>query len=342
MTKKTSTPADILPPTADTYIENAVKSFSVTDDALKQLKASYGNLTIQGAADKEGYEAVRLALSEVRGYRTGIEATRKELNEFPLKFQRAVNAEAKRITEELLSIENPLKLQKEHADNEAERLRIEAEERKRQQYLDRTNSLFELGAAFNGSIYTLDGHMFGLEVLHVTPAEIEELEDDQWDAGYGAMVRLSEAIEAAKEAKAIADAEAAAEAAAKQAEIDAKLKRLEELEAKLAAEAAAKVEPEPTPEPEPYYTPQVEPIKFPAPNQKTVIDEAGQVKFDVPETVVKISTAELNIRPTAEFTPQSDYGKGFIACQERVIEKLDNPDKFTRAELKEFVRRLRP
>lgn len=320
---------EILPPTAEQYIKRAVKSYNVTDAHIETLRKEYGNLTILNPFDKEGYEAVRKAIADVRALRSGIENKRKELIEFPLKFQREVNAEAKRITAELEAIEGPLKDKKAYIDNEAERLRKEEEERKRAIYMERTNSLFEIGCSFNGSLYTLDGSRYGLEVLHVTPSEIEALEGSQWDAAYGALCILSDNITNAIRAE---EAEKAA-AEQRQREIEAENAALRERLAKLEALEAAKNAPVEAPKTE------LQPVKGIQIEQAT-----GQVGFDIPQTerkapVFEPPTAEL---PPAVFTPNSDYGKGFVACQEKVIEKLDNPDKFTRAELKEFVRRLRP
>jgi DNA repair exonuclease SbcCD ATPase subunit len=324
MTKQKNTPieGEILPPTADQYIEQAVKSYNVTDAAIGKLREAYANLTIKDTSDKEGYEQVRAAIADVRSLRTGIEAKRKELIEFPLKFQREVNAEAKRITAELEAIEGPLKDKKAYIDNEAERLRKEAEERKRAIYMERTNALFNMGCTFNGSFYALDGSRYGLDVLHVTPAEVEALEEHQWNAGYGAMLALSEKIKFAEEAEA---AEKAAEAE-RLAAIEAENAALRERLAKLEQAEAAKAE----------KTVPVTDVK--------VDQTTGQVGFDIPAVerkapVYEAPAAEL---PTPSFNPTSDYGKGFVACQTKVLERLDAPDKFTRAELKEFVRRLRP
>jgi hypothetical protein len=98
--------------------------FSVTDQAIAELKQKFTGLVVS-FGDVKGYKALAAAISEIRGKRTEVEATRKELNEDALKHQRNVNAEAKRIIAALEEIEQPLKGMKEAYDTEVERVKAE-------------------------------------------------------------------------------------------------------------------------------------------------------------------------------------------------------------------------
>lgn len=100
----------------------------VSDQVISEMAQSYKGLT---ADTKEGYEEVRQAIQVCVKTRTGIEAKRKELNEDALKWQRTVNAEAKRLTGLVEAIEDPLKAKKKAVDDEVERKRKELEERHR-------------------------------------------------------------------------------------------------------------------------------------------------------------------------------------------------------------------
>lgn len=100
----------------------------VSDEVLSEMASQYAGLT---ADTKEGYEEVRKAIAVCVKTRTGIEAKRKELNEDALKWQRSVNAEAKRLTGLVEVIEEPLKAKKKAVDDEVERKRKELEERHR-------------------------------------------------------------------------------------------------------------------------------------------------------------------------------------------------------------------
>jgi hypothetical protein len=154
-------------------IKNAIKQYSVTDAAIAELKAKYGALSVKSVEDKESYALVKTALSDVRQYRYAVENKRKMLNRNAIDYKNAVDSEAKRITEALLEIEEPLKQSKEWFDNEKEKAKAEEEYRKHQQFVERTTLLLQNGFQFNGSMYVLD-------TLHVTTNQVREFDDAQW------------------------------------------------------------------------------------------------------------------------------------------------------------------
>ena len=105
--------------TGDEMIEQSLKKYEpekgVTyNKKIADLKEMYKDLQIENVDDKEGYKKVSEAISVLRPLRTGVEKKRKELVEFSNKYNKAVNAEAKRITELIEEIEKPLKDRKEN------------------------------------------------------------------------------------------------------------------------------------------------------------------------------------------------------------------------------------
>jgi hypothetical protein len=100
--------------------------FNAVVFGLETLKERYNGLTIASAADKDGYKAVSAAVSDIREKRGMVERTREALKQPFLDTGRAIDAEAKRITAELLGIEEPLKLEKKRIDDE--KLLIKQEE----------------------------------------------------------------------------------------------------------------------------------------------------------------------------------------------------------------------
>ena len=102
----------------------AALSAVASDAVLAKMREDFASLS---ADTKEGYEEVRQAIKLCVKTRTGIDAARKNLNAEALKWQRDVNAEAKRITSEVEAIEEPLVKMKEAVDAEAERKRKELE-----------------------------------------------------------------------------------------------------------------------------------------------------------------------------------------------------------------------
>jgi colicin import membrane protein len=98
----------------------SVIKYDVTDAAIIELRERYAGMKI---VDSASYEHVRVAIGEVRTKRTGVEKRRKELKAYALDYGRKVDAEAKRLTDALLTIENPLQTEKDRVDAEKEAVR---------------------------------------------------------------------------------------------------------------------------------------------------------------------------------------------------------------------------
>lgn len=113
-------------PTTEAPATELIK-YSVTDAEIAALRERVGSLTVAG----DGYESVRLAISEVRDLRVAVEKRRVELKADALAWGRKVDTEAKRITTLLSAIEDPLKVQKDAVDAEKERQKQAAIDAKR-------------------------------------------------------------------------------------------------------------------------------------------------------------------------------------------------------------------
>lgn len=92
------------PPEAPT---TQIAEYSVTAAALAKLKERYSNVAWDLSTTK-GDKDARAARLELVRLRTGLEAKRKELKAPALERSRLIDAEAKRITDELLAIEKPI------------------------------------------------------------------------------------------------------------------------------------------------------------------------------------------------------------------------------------------
>jgi len=95
---------------------------------FESLKNQYCLLTIQGLADKEGYELVHKARMNVRDLRVKIEKKRKELKADSIAYGNAVDGEAKRINALIEPIDTYLADQEQAIDAEKERIRKAKEE----------------------------------------------------------------------------------------------------------------------------------------------------------------------------------------------------------------------
>jgi chromosome segregation ATPase len=213
----------------DLLVQQEIKKFSVTDEAIAQMRADYMSLSVGGLKDKEGYLAVQDALKDVKGTRVQVEHTRKELNEVPLKWQRTVNTEAKRITEQLQQIEDHLKNQKKGIDDTKARIKREQEEAAEKAHQARIQELFSLKFSFNGEVYVCGE-------ISIQPLQIKALDEHNWSVFMDRAKEESAQIIAKEEAEAKRKAEEERILREQKIEQDAKAKELEEREAKLKEE----------------------------------------------------------------------------------------------------------
>jgi fused signal recognition particle receptor len=232
-------------------INQELKKFNVTDAAIAEMKSKYMPLTINGIEDKAGYATVKEGRQFMKGLRVNVDKKRKELNEGALTFQRAINAEAKRITADLEPIEEHLLAQEKAIDDERECLRVEAEQKRQEALQARidafaaVNKRVEVASLFN---MTEEAFQEGLAAAtaeyEVEQAALKEAEEKRLEAEK--IEREAEAARAAEAEKArLAEQEAfriAKEAQDKrQAELD-EITRQQAEEARVLKEEREKLE----------------------------------------------------------------------------------------------------
>lgn len=100
-----------------------VEVFSQTEAALALLREKYG--TVPDVKTTTGYELCATGLKKIVKYRTTLEKTRKEIKDPYLKAGQIIDAEAKRITGELLKLEGPLADAKKEVDDHEKRMKEE-------------------------------------------------------------------------------------------------------------------------------------------------------------------------------------------------------------------------
>lgn len=122
-----------------------IAEYSETAAALADLRARHAGVVYDITVPKE-MRAAKEARAELRGLRTGLEKKRVEIKAPALERCRLIDAEAKRITAELVALEEPIDVQikaeearaesERLAKLEAERLRVEAIQQKIQAIRD--------------------------------------------------------------------------------------------------------------------------------------------------------------------------------------------------------------
>lgn len=240
-------PATELVDIAEVRDGKPVVAYSRTEAALADLRARYQDAKFDLTTTK-GDKAARAARQELVTLRTDLEKRRKQFKAPALEFGRMIDAEAKRITEAIQGLEDPIdaQIKADEARREAERQERERiEQARRQTHLDAIAKLRNYVGLASGvpaarialGIERLRGMAFG--------AECEEFVD-QYEAARGealdALVKMH-ADKVAAEAEELRLAEQRAEQERRQREIEAQeaeiRRRQEELDA---AEARAKAE----------------------------------------------------------------------------------------------------
>lgn len=155
-------------------IQNEIKKYSLPDAAIAELKEKYSGITFTSLEDKQNVKLIESAYQEVKKYRTGIENKRKELKKEYLETGRAIDGEAKRLTELLLEIEDPLAEQYALIKEAKEAEKIRKEQEKKAVLLKRVETLEEAGLEFDGSFYSLGNISLDIATIEQLPQEAYE------------------------------------------------------------------------------------------------------------------------------------------------------------------------
>lgn len=106
----------------------AVTEFNQTAARIAELRETYGT-EVPDASTTEGYKRAKEIASEMTSLRTSLEKRRKEFKSPVLAFGKMIDSEAKRITAEIISIEEPFKAAYREVDEAKKRIKAEIEQR---------------------------------------------------------------------------------------------------------------------------------------------------------------------------------------------------------------------
>ena len=140
-------------PTFEIIIEREIAKYDLPAAAIKKLEDEFMPLCVRSLDDEEGYAQVKEALRFMVSKRNEVEDKRKELKADSLKFGRAVDDEAKRLTAMLSPIEMHLKAEKDKIDSEKKRIAEEEEARKQKVIIERHQMLVGVGMVVLEDIY---------------------------------------------------------------------------------------------------------------------------------------------------------------------------------------------
>lgn len=155
-------------------IQNEIKKYSLPDAAIAELKEKYSGIAFTSLEDKQNVKLIESAYQEVKKYRTGIENKRKELKKEYLETGRAIDGEAKRLTELLLEVEDPLAEQYALIKEAKEAEKIRKEQEKKAVLLKRVETLEGAGLDFDGNFYSLGNISLDIATIEQLPQEAYE------------------------------------------------------------------------------------------------------------------------------------------------------------------------
>jgi len=173
-----------------------IQEYSKTEAALSALREQFGGMTYD-VDSADGMKNAKDARAEVRGYRTSLEKMRKALKAPALERSRLIDAEAKRITTELVAIEAPIdgQIKREEARKETERQeKIEAETRRVEDIQERIRELrgaIDVVTRYNSKASLIADHIGDLESIAIDDS-FDEFREQAQDAKYATLARLSD------------------------------------------------------------------------------------------------------------------------------------------------------
>jgi hypothetical protein len=165
-------------PTADELIKNELKKFNVSDIEIAKLKESCLLLKVNGVDDSEGYKKVYDSHQLIKTTISEIEKKRKELKDVALKYGRAVDSEAKRITEALEPIKLHLENQRNIVEAEKERIKQEKIKKEQEQFQKRIAVVNQYGMVLYGDKYEL--RMFN-ETLSIDSFVLQSMTEENFE-----------------------------------------------------------------------------------------------------------------------------------------------------------------
>ena len=231
MTKKVEN-AEVLTPEVITEnpiqerVSQEIAKFNLADAAIAQMKEEASKIEIKGIEDKSGYKVAKEFLSKVKKTRTSVEAKRKDLKSEYLEIGRGIDGEAKRLTDSILEVENPLaekiKIIDDEIQAEKERKEKEAEEKLKA----RVEELISIGLEFNGMLYVRGN-------ISVDVVTIKNLNDQDYEILKSKVTLEKERLDKEEAERKAEEARIEAERKAEAERVEAERIRQEEAQKKL-------------------------------------------------------------------------------------------------------------
>lgn len=168
----------IIQPTFAPLAEFKMPTLDESIAIIKKKRDKYALLTIDGVGDKEGYEAVKLAMGKMKNDRIAFfNAATENVIDPANKYLKQFKTDLEKVADEFKAGEKELRDKKDFIDNEKERIKAEAELEKVRIMHTRVNDLVVMGAAFDGMVYSFPYD----QTLMITAADIKDFSADEFN-----------------------------------------------------------------------------------------------------------------------------------------------------------------
>ena len=117
----------------ENYITTELAKYNLPDAKIAEMKADYLPLKVTSIEDMDNYLICKKAHQEVKEIRINIEKRRKELKASSLEFGRAIDGEAKRLTQGVAEVEDHLLNQRKVVEDEKKRIQEDQERKEREE-----------------------------------------------------------------------------------------------------------------------------------------------------------------------------------------------------------------
>lgn len=183
----------------------AIAEYTETAAALAELRQRHQGVVYDVTVPKQ-MKLAKEARAEIRGYRTGLEKRRVEIKAPALERCRLIDSEAKRITAELVALEEPLDVQIKAEESRAETERLEKLEAERLRVEGIARAIEEIrnapGTLIGKPAVIIEGQLAKLRGQVLDPEFFAERHREAEDALVATVARIEQQLQAQREQEA--------------------------------------------------------------------------------------------------------------------------------------------
>lgn len=183
----------------------AIAEYTETAAALAELRQRHEGVVYDVTVPKQ-MKLAKEARAEIRGYRTGLEKRRVEIKAPALERCRLIDSEAKRITAELVALEEPLDVQIKAEESRSETERLEKLEAERLRVEGIARAIEEIrnapGTLIGKPAVIVEGQLAKLRAQVLEPEFFAERHREAEDALAATIARVEQQLQAQREQEA--------------------------------------------------------------------------------------------------------------------------------------------